>query len=404
MKLEERFQEEAGTIRESVTGFLADIIAIPSLSRREEDVAKRIGDEMSDLGYDEVTIDGFGSVIGRIGDGPVRIVFDSHIDTVDVGERSSWKADPFTPRVEGGVVYGRGASDNKAATASMVYGGALIKRLGIDTSRFTVYVVGTVQEEDCDGLALEYVLTESIPRPDLVVLGEATELNVYRGHRGRVELAVHTLGRAAHASAPERGVNAIYRMAPIIQQIEELDGRLATDPFLGKGTVVLSKIDCRTPSLNAVPDGCSVYLDRRLTVGETLETARKELEDLPAVQAGEAEVEVLHYEGKSYTGLTLSTEKYFPTWVVPEDDPAVRAGVEAGERALGRTPDVGRWIFSTNGVSSMGKLGITTIGFGPAEEEYAHSADDQCPVEHLPLAAAWYAAFPESYLAATRAS
>jgi acetylornithine deacetylase/succinyl-diaminopimelate desuccinylase-like protein len=136
-------------------------------------------------------------------------------------------------------------------------------------------------------------------------------------------------------------------------------------------------------------------------VGETLETARKELESLPAVQAREAEVEVLQYEGRSYTGLTLSTEKYFPTWVVPEDDPAVRAGVEAGERALGRTPSVGRWIFSTNGVSSMGKLGITTIGFGPAEETYAHSAEDQCPVEHLPLAAAWYAAFPESYLAAT---
>ena len=401
MRLGDRFQDEADKLREPVTEFLSDIIAIPSLSRREEDVAKRIGDEMGDLGYDEVTIDGFGSVIGRIGDGPVRIVYDSHIDTVDVGERSSWKMDPFSPRVEDGVIYGRGASDNKAATATMVYGGALIKRLGVDTSRFTVYVVGTVQEEDCDGLALEYVLTESIPEAGVVVLGEATELNVYRGHRGRVELAVHTRGRAAHASAPERGVNAIYRMAPIVQQIEELNERLATDPFLGKGTVVLSKIDCRTPSLNAVPDGCSVYLDRRLTVGETLETARKELESLPAVQAREAEVEVLQYEGRSYTGLTLSTEKYFPTWVVPEDDPAVRAGVEAGERALGRTPSVGRWIFSTNGVSSMGKLGITTIGFGPAEETYAHSAEDQCPVEHLPLAAAWYAAFPESYLAAT---
>ncbi|HEX6207399.1 MAG TPA: YgeY family selenium metabolism-linked hydrolase [Actinomycetota bacterium] len=404
MKLEERFQDEAGALAERTTAFLSDIIAIPSLSRREEDVARRIGDEMTDLGYDEVMIDGFGSVIGRIGDGPLGIVYDSHIDTVDVGERSSWKADPFTPRIEDGVIYGRGASDNKAATATMVYGGALIKRLGIDTSRFTVYVVGTVQEEDCDGLALEYVLTESIPRPDVVVLGEATELDVYRGHRGRVELAVHTRGRAAHASAPERGINAIYRMAPIIRQIEELNERLADDPFLGKGTIVLSKIDCRTPSLNAVPDGCSVYMDRRLTVGETLETARKELEELPAVQEAGAEVEVLRYEGESYTGLTLSTEKYFPTWVVPEDDPAVRAGVEAGERALGRTPAVGRWIFSTNGVSSMGKLGITTIGFGPAEEKYAHSADDQCPLDHLAPAVAWYGAFPESYLAATGSS
>jgi putative selenium metabolism hydrolase len=403
MSIDERYLKEAEGTEGEVTRFLADLVERPSLSREERAVAQRIGDEMQRVGFDEVIVDGFGSAIGRIGDGPVHIVFDSHIDVVGTGDPAMWKSDPFKARIENGVLYGRGASDNKAAIATMVHGASLLRRLGVDTSRFTLWVVGTVQEEDCDGLALEHLLTHSIPKAELVVLGEATNLQVYRGHRGRAEFALHTRGRAAHASAPERGRNAIYRMAPIVGQIEALNERLAVDPFLGKGTVVVSKIEAQTPSINAVPDGCTIYLDRRLTIGESVASARAELETLPAVQDGDATVELLTYEGTGYTGLTLSTEKYFPTWVTPADHPGVRAAVEAAERALGRTPEVGRWVFSTNGVSSAGKLGIPTIGFGPANEVYAHSVDDQCPIEHLPLAVAWYAAFPERYLAVTGA-
>jgi putative selenium metabolism hydrolase len=397
---DERFLDEARKSEERIAGLLSDVIERPSLSRRENDVAQRVGEEMTSLGFDAVAVDGFGSVIGRIGDGPVRIVYDSHIDVVDVGDRGAWTSDPFKARIDGRTMYGRGASDNKAAIATMVHGAAMIPRLGIDGSRFTLYVVGTVQEEDCDGLALELILNEMLPRPDVVVLGEATNLQVYRGHRGRAEFTLRTRGRAAHASAPERGVNAIYRMAPILKQIEDLNDRLTSDTFLGKGTVVVSKVEAQTPSLNAVPDGCTIYLDRRLTIGETVESAREELEALPAVGEAEAEIELLTYTGEAYTGMTLSTDKYFPTWVVDEDDPAVRAGVAAAERSLGHTPRVGRWVFSTNGVASAGKLGIPTIGFGPADEVYAHTPDDQCPLDHLAPAAAWYAAFPDAYLTA----
>jgi putative selenium metabolism hydrolase len=403
VRVDERYAKEAERVRDDITRFLSDVIERPSLSREEDSVVQRIGAEMKAVGFDDVVVDGFGSVIGRIGDGPVHIVFDSHIDVVNTGDLSLWRTEPFTATIENGVVYGRGASDNKAAIASMVHGAALLRRLGADTSRFTLWVVGTVQEEDCDGLALEYLLSNTIPTAEIVVLGEATNLQVYRGHRGRAEFALHTTGRAAHASAPERGDNAIYRMAPIVGQIEELNGRLAGDPFLGKGTVVVSKIEAQTPSLNAVPDGCTVYLDRRLTVGESVESARTELEALPAVAEGNATVELLTYEGRGYTGLTLTTEKFFPTWVTPEDHHGVRAAVETSEHALGATPEVGRWVFSTNGVSSAGKLGIPTIGFGPANEVHAHSVDDQCPLDHLPLAAAWYAAFPERYVAAAGA-
>lgn len=398
--LDERFLQAAAPETDRVTRFLADVIERPSLSRRENAVVQRIGEEMEAAGFDEVLVDPLGSVVGRIGDGPVRIVYDSHIDVVDTGDLSTWRSDPFTARIEGGVLYGRGASDNKAAIATMVHGAALARRLGLDPSEVTLYVVGTVQEEDCDGLALEYVLTHVVPRPDLVVLGEATNLQVYRGHRGRVEFAVHTRGRAAHASAPERGVNAIYRMAPVVEQIEALNERLAVDPFLGKGTVVVSKVEARTPSLNAVPDGCTIYLDRRLTAGESVESARAELESLPAVAEGGAEVELLRYEGTAYTGLSMSVDKHFPTWVTPADHPGVVAAVEAGERALGRRPEVGRWVFSTNGVASAGRMGIPTIGFGPANEIHAHSPEDQCAIADLAPAVAWYAAFPRQYLAA----
>lgn len=400
MRFDERYLQSAERVKDKVTRFLADLIERPSLSRDEHATVQRIGAEMQAVGFDEVIVDDFGSAIGRIGDGPVQIVLDSHIDVVNTGDLSLWKSDPFKARIENGVLYGRGASDNKAAIASMVHGAGLLRELGVDTSRFTLWVVGTVQEEDCDGLALEHLLTNTIPKAEVVVLGEATNLQVYRGHRGRAEFAIHTMGKAAHASAPERGVNAIYLMAPIAGQVESLNDRLAHDDFLGKGTVVVSKVECQTPSINAVPDGCTIYLDRRLTIGESVESAQAELEALPAVQDGEATVELMNYEGKAYTGLTLSTPKYFPTWVTPEDHPAVRAGVEAGEHALGRTPLVGRWVFSTNGVSSAGKLQIPTIGFGPANEVHAHSVDDQCPVDHLWTAAGWYASFPDRYLEA----
>ncbi len=312
MRFDERYLQSAERVKDKVTRFLADLIERPSLSRDEHATVQRIGAEMQAVGFDEVIVDDFGSAIGRIGDGPVQIVLDSHIDVVNTGDLSLWKSDPFKARIENGVLYGRGASDNKAAIASMVHGAGLLRELGVDTSRFTLWVVGTVQEEDCDGLALEHLLTNTIPKAEVVVLGEATNLQVYRGHRGRAEFAIHTMGKAAHASAPERGVNAIYLMAPIAGQVESLNDRLAHDDFLGKGTVVVSKVECQTPSINAVPDGCTIYLDRRLTIGESVESAQAELEALPAVQDGEATVELMNYEGKAYTGLTLSTAEVLP--------------------------------------------------------------------------------------------
>jgi putative selenium metabolism hydrolase len=373
--------------------FLRELIALPSPSRGEEAVARRVVAEMEALGYDDARIDPMGNAVGRIGDGAVKLLLDAHMDTVGIGDQSAWPHDPFEGKVENGVVFGRGASDNKGALAAQVYAGKLIAERGLDGADVSVYIVGTVMEEDCDGLALGYVI-ESLGGVNLVVLGECTNLGVYRGHRGRMEMKVTTKGLSAHASAPERGVNAVTAMAPIVLDITSLNSRLANDAFLGKGSIAISKIECETASLNAIPDSCTIYVDRRLTEGETRDSAVAELESI--ARGTEAMVEVLEYSEPSYTGLVLPTDKYFPTWVLEPDHAFVRAGVEAAQAALGRTPTVDKWTFSTNGVASAGRLGIPTIGFGPSEETWAHTVLDQCPVADLVAAMAFYAALPRA--------
>ncbi len=384
-----------------MVGFLRDMIAIPSESAGEREVVARVADEMRRIGFDEVRIDGLGNVLGRVGSGPVVVAIDGHLDTVGVGDPSTWTRDPYRGEFADGVVFGRGASDQEAGIAAAVYGARIIKELALEGD-YQVWVTATVMEEDCDGLCWQYILRENVLRPDVVVITEPTKLGVYRGHRGRMEMEVRTQGLSCHGSAPERGVNAVYKMAPIIADIERLNERLAAtaDPFLGKGTVTISQIRSTSPSLCAVADSSTIHLDRRLTRGETLESAVAEIEALDTVRRGGATVTVLEYARPSYTGLTYPTKKYYPTWLLEENDPVVTAGIRAAEQVLGTRPAVGRWGFSTNGIATCGMFGVPTIGFGPADEIYAHSPEDQCPVEHLTRAARFYAAFPRQFVEA----
>jgi len=381
--------------------FLRDMIAIPSESAGERDVVARIAAEMADAGFDEVKIDGLGNVLGRVGSGPVVIAIDGHVDTVGIGDPSAWTCDPYRGDLRDGIVYGRGASDQEAGIASAVYAGRILKELRMD-DRWQLWVTGTVMEEDCDGLCWQYILREGVLKPEVVVITEPTNLGVYRGHRGRMEMEVRAPGRSCHGSAPERGINAVYRMASIVADIERLNDALAADAdaFLGKGSVTISEIRSTSPSLCAVADSCTIHLDRRLTRGETLERAVGQVEALDSVKRAGATVSVLDYARASYTGLTYPTKKYYPTWTVEPDQPAVTAAVSAATDALGCAPVVGKWVFSTNGVATCGMFGVPTVGFGPANEVHAHAPDDQCPVEHLTRAAAFYARFPGAYVAA----
>jgi len=383
--------------------FLRDMIAIPSESAQEGPVIARARKELEACGFDEIKVDGMGNLLGRVGSGKTLIALDAHLDTVGVGDRGTWTRDPYEGELKDGIIYGRGAGDMEGGFAASVYGALIAKELGL-LDDVQLWVTGTVMEEDCDGLCWQYILREKVLAPDVVVITEPTKLGVYRGHRGRMEIEVRTQGRSAHGSAPERGVNAVYKMAPIIEEIAQLNDRLkeTADPFLGKGSCTISAIRSTSPSLCAVADSATIHVDRRLTHGETWEGAVQQLEALESVKQAGATVSVLDYAVPSYTGLTYPTKKYYPTWLFPEDHPAVRAGVQAAATALGKPPVVGKWGFSTNGIATAGMFGVPTIGFGPSDEAWAHSPDDQCPVNDLTLAARFYAAFPRAFLEMAR--
>jgi putative selenium metabolism hydrolase len=378
-----------------VVKFLREMIAIPSESLKEGERCERIRQEYEKLGFDEVFFDRLGNVVARIGSGPLKILFDGHIDCVGIGDPDAWDFDPFTGKHEDGKIWGRGAVDELPSVACMAYAAKMLKERGFPEG-VTLYLTASVMEEDCDGYCLLHLIEKEGIRPHFVLIGEPTDLSVYRGQRGRVEATITTRGKSVHAAQCDLGVNALYKMAPIIADVEALNGRLADDDFLGKGTVTVSYIECTTPSLNAVPDSAKIYLDRRVTTGETVETALAELRALPHL--GDAEVALLEYDVTSWRGERARQDKFFPTWVLPEDHPGVASVAGAVEAVVGAPPRISRWSFSTNGVASMGRHGIPSVGFAPGKEELAHTTGEWVAEEDLVTATAVYSLIPELLL------
>ena len=387
---------QAEKYESSMTKFLRDLIAIPGESCGEKGVINRIAQEMELLGFDKVEIDGMGNILGYMGNGETLIGYDAHIDTVGLGELSNWNFDPYKGYENDEEIGGRGASDQLGGIVSATYGAKIMKDLGLLSDKYTVLVTGTVQEEDCDGLCWQYIYNEDKVKPEFVVITEPTNGNIYRGQRGRMEIRVEVKGVSCHGSAPERGDNAIYKMVDILQEVRVLNDNLHYDEFLGKGTVTVSEIFFNSPSRCAVADMCAISLDRRLTDGETYQSALEEVRNLPFVKKYNAEVSMYKYERPSYTDLVYPTDCYFPTWVIPEDAPATKAMVEAYRGMYGE-PKVDKWTFSTNGVSIMGRFGIPCIGFGPGKEEEAHAPNEKTWKADLVRCAAVYAAMPTIY-------
>jgi putative selenium metabolism hydrolase len=325
------------------------------------------------------------------------IVYDSHIDTVGIGDRATWEWDPFEGKVEDGLLYARGACDEKASTPGMVYGLALARDLGL-LEGWTAYYFGNM-EEWCDGIAPNsFVEVDPKVRPDYVVIGEPTKMRVYRGHKGRVELKITASGRSAHAASHHLGDNALYKMLSIVGGIRDLDARLPTHPFLGKATVVVTDAQISTASINAVPDAFTIFIDRRITFGETKEQVIAQIQGLiPTYLQDEIKLEELFYDTPSYTGFVFPVDKYYPAWALDEMHPLVQAGQETVRQLWGAALPSGKWNFSTNGTYWAGKAGIPSIGFGPGEEEYAHTIHDHVRLDDVVLATEFYALFPGAF-------
>lgn len=376
MEVVKRLKHLARDSQKDLVNFLREMVRIPSLSGQEKKIAHRAKEEMERAGFDEVFMDAIGNVVGRIGSGRVRILYDAHMDTVDIGDRKSWKHDPFGAEYKGGTIYGRGACDDKAGVASAIYGGKLIAALGL-RGDYTLYIASSVDEESAVGRGIEYLLTEGRLKPHYVVLAEPSSLNVIRGHKGRVGLKISVRGKSAHAGTPWKGTNAIYKMAPLIQKIEKLNSRLSSSRPLGKGTITVTKIDCEKASLNAVPDNCTIYLDRRTNDRETAQSVKRELRTLIA---RDGKLEIL--------------QKFFPAWELPRRHPLVVSSVKTYQTLFKIRPKVLLWPFCSNGSYTKGEKDIPTIIFGAGEEKFAHTADEQVKVEQLVKAAMFYAMLP----------
>jgi len=385
--------EKAEQYKDYTASNLSKLIQCKSLSTKEEKVANELKRQMEEAGFDEVKIDGLGNVIGRIGNGKKVIALDGHIDTVDIGNLSNWNFDPLAGEVKDGFVHGRGSVDQKGGPASFVTAGRILKEIGLKND-VTIYFIGSVIEEDCDGLCWKYIVEEDKIKPDCVVVTEPTNLNIYRGQRGRMEIEVSFHGISSHGSAPERGKNAIYMASKAALEIAKLNERLAVDPFLGKGTVTVTEFVSSSPSLCAVSDFAKIHLDRRLTWGEDKQLALSQIQEI--VKGMNAKVEMLEYKEKGFTGLEYGMEKYYPTWKLEEDHPVIQTGVKAFKELFGKDALVDKWTFSTNGVVITGIYGIPVIGFGPGNEVLAHAPNEKVPVDDLVKASAFYAMFCEN--------
>ena len=369
---------------------LSRLVKIKSLSGEEEGVAKAMVQMMKESGFDEAKTDGLGNVIGRIGNGKKIIAIDGHIDTVDLGNIEDWNFPPLSGEIKDGYVLGRGTVDQTGGPAAFITAGRILKETGLPDD-VTVYFTGTVLEEDCDGLCWNYIIEEDKIKPDCVIVTEPTNLNIYRGHRGRMEIEVSFFGLSSHGSAPERGKNAIYMASRAALEIEKLNSNLAVDTFLGKGSVTVTEFKSSSPSLCAVSDFAKIHLDRRLTWGENKELALNQVKEI--VSGMNAKVELLNYEKTSYTGLKYGMEKYYPTWKIEEDHPVIVKGIKTYSDLFNQKPKIDKWTFSTNGVTINGIHKIPVIGFGPGNEELAHAPNEKVLVDHLVKASAFYALF-----------
>lgn len=373
-------------LQEGLIQFAQDLIRIKSLSGQEEEIIRFIEQKMKSLGYEEVIIDAMGNLLGKIGSGERSILFDSHVDTVEVKDEDKWEVPPFSGEIRDGHLYGRGSVDMKSSVAASVYAGAIAKKSGFTADK-TVYVSCTVFEEDCDGENLKHLFRERNLKPNYVVVCEPSNNQISLGHKGKAQISIKTQGVSAHGAAPEKGVNAIYEMAEIIQRVEKTNLALAQKDGI-RGTLVMSKISSVAASLNAVPSKCEVYLDRRIAPGETKEDIRREMDQI--IQGKKATWEVGTLQRKSWTGMDIRYEPFHEAWKIDPDHELAKACIAAYRQSFGKEPsEYVFWDFSTNAVTPV-SLGIPTIGFGPGEYKLAHMRNEQCAVDQILHACQFY--------------
>ena len=377
---------------DEVVAFLKEFIAIRSVTYEEGAAIEFFAGKLRSFGFDEVRIDAVGNALGRVGSGKTTLLYDAHIDTVEPGNPAVWGMNPLEAQVVEGVLRGRGAVDDKGCLTAAAFAGRAIKELGLETD-FTLWVSASISEEDVEGSCVKAMMEESSDiKPDYILVAESSGNRIVRGHKGRALIKIDVPGKCAHASAAWRGENALIKSLPIMDRIDKFND-FVEDPFLGRGTIEVTKIECDTPSLNTIPGGAVITCDRRISCGETIEELLQEIEPMIAdVKGASARIDTEHVT--TYTGYQMECVDYFPSWVLEEQHPLIQAGVAAYRGMFEREPVVGRWDFCTNATHLCGRMGIPAIGYGPGDSSLCHSTDDKVPVSELLDAIRFYAALP----------
>jgi putative selenium metabolism hydrolase len=378
--------------------FAQRLVQTSSLSAHEGEIAALIVEQLRKLGFPNVRTNDMGCVITTLGSGNgPTLLYDAHMDTVAAAALEHWPHPPLDGVIENGMLYGLGAIDMKSALASMIYGACQLLPYQ-DQLNGTLVLAFVVQEEPCEGLAIRALIEEDGIRPDYVLLGEPTDLQISRGQRGRVMFKVSVEGKSSHGSQPALGRNAIYAAARLVFSVQLLAEELPKDPFLGPGTIAVTCIESRGASLNAIPDLCKVYIDRRLTTGETVSGALAQLESMISREDIPATVQITTYNEPSYTGVVHVAREAHPAWVLDRSHPLLAALSQTIQTVRGSSPEIGHWPFSTDGVYTMGQAGIPTIGFGPGDPNLAHTSQEYVRLDDLKTAAHVYAGLAASIL------
>ena len=379
--------------QEELIALCQKLVRKQSYSGEENKVAEVMKEAFKELGYDDFFTDSYGNVVGHIKGKRVgkSILFDGHIDTVPVPDDSKWHYAPFGGELVDGKIYGRGASDMKGAVSAMMVSAACFASDVKRDFAGDIYVSGVVHEECFEGIAARKI-SEKL-KPDYVVIGEASELNLKRGQRGRAEIVVESYGKPAHSANPQKGINAVYKMASLIARVRTL--KSTYQDVLGHGILELTDIKSSPyPGASVVPDYCRVTYDRRLLVGETRESVLQPIRDLIGTMSQEDpefQAKAFYASGieKCYTGDDIEGERFFPGWLFDEQDEYVQATYR-GLKEAGLNPEITQYSFCTNGSHYAGEAGIKTIGFGPSRENLAHTIDEYIEVDQLFKAATGY--------------
>lgn len=372
-------------IDSEVVSLCKAFIAQRSYSGEEKNMAHTLSTYMEENGF-SVHVDEYGNVIGTVkGDAPgPTILFDGHMDTVPVQDATAWASNPFEPEIRDGKLFGRGTTDMKGAIAGMAV--AISRFVKQTEGHFagTLCLAGVVHEECFEGVAARKI--SEYVKPDYVVIGEASQLNVKIGQRGRAEIVVESFGKPCHSANPEKGINAVYKMAKAITALQQMP--LTEHPVLGKGILELTDIISKPyPGASVVPEYCRATYDRRLLVGETKESVLAPIQEiLDAIMAEDAQAsyKVSYAVGEEvcYTGNKIEGERFFPGWLFDEQDEYIQATV-AELNKMGFTPTITNYNFCTNGSHYAGEKGIKTIGMGPSMENIAHTVNEYVEVEQL---------------------